>query len=62
MSSVDNRWAMTNVVRPSISWVTPSAMRRSVSRIDPGRRLVENDEVGVAQPHPGEREQLRLAG
>ena len=31
MSSVDRRWAMTNVVRPFISSPTASAMRRSVS-------------------------------
>ena len=32
------------------------------SRVDARGRLVEHDEVGLAQPHPGQRQQLRLAG
>jgi hypothetical protein len=31
-------------------------------RIDAGGRLVEHDEVGAPQPHPGEGEELGLAG
>ena len=30
--------------------------------IDSGRRLVEHDDVGGTQPHPGKRQQLRFAG
>ena len=30
-------------------------------RVDPRRRLVEDDEVRVAQPHPGKGKQLGLA-
>ena len=30
--------------------------------VDARRRLVEHDEVGLAEPHPGEREQLGLSG
>ena len=31
-------------------------------RVDTCGGLVEHDDVGIAQPHPGERQQLRLAG
>ena len=31
-------------------------------RVDPGGRLVEHEQIRVAQPHAGEREQLCLAG
>ena len=30
--------------------------------VDAGGRLVEYDQVGIAQPHPGQRQELRFAG
>ena len=53
---------MTSVVRPPMSAATASSSCASVVGVDAGGRLVEHHQVGVAQPHAGEREQLRLAG
>ena len=53
---------MINVVRPSVSWATAASSLILGVRVDARGRLVEHDDVGVAQPDSGERQQLRLAG
>ncbi len=60
--SVDSLWAMMSVVRPAMQLGDGGLEALLGDRVDARRRLVEHDEVGLAQPHPGERQQLGLAG
>ena len=59
--SVDSLWAMMNVVRPAMQLGDGRLQALLGDRVDARRRLVEHDEVGLAQPHPGQGQQLRLA-
>ena len=60
--SVDSLWAMISVVRPAMQLGDGGLEALLGDRVDARRGLVEHDEVGLAQPHPGERQQLGLAG
>ena len=60
--SVDSLWAMMNVVRPSISWATAASRRCSVTGSMRAVASSSTTRSGCAQPDPGQRQQLRLAG
>ena len=60
-SSVLRRWAIMNVVRPSIRRSIASMIGASVADVDRARRLVEDQDRGVLQERAGERDPLALA-
>ena len=59
--TVERRWAMTIVVRPSASFSSASPTARSVGHVERRGRLVEHEHGRVAQDRAGDRDALLLA-
>ena len=59
--TVERRWAIAIVVRPSESRSSASWTSRSVSVSSDARRLVEDEDRRVAQDRAGDRDPLLLA-
>ena len=59
--TVESRWAMTSVVRPSASRSSASPTARSVGDVERAGRLVEHEHGRVAQDRAGDRDALLLA-
>ena len=58
---VDSRWAMASVVRPAMVALDGRLDESLADGVEGARRLVEDEDAGVLEQHPGERDALLLA-